>query len=80
MRLIKVGETLRPFALPDAVGTVTEIDLHNEDWARVVEFHQRGNAPQLAVHAIVLRHLPRVWLKLDEVTMRLFLAWGVSHA
>ena len=69
MRMTKASEALRPFALPDATGTITSIDLHDEDRARVAELHQRSDAPQLAAHAIVLRHLPLVWLKLDEATM-----------
>ena len=52
------------------MGTVTEIDLHDQDRARVIELHQRGNAPELDAHAIVLHHLPRVWLQLDDVIVQ----------
>ena len=64
---------MRPFALPDAVGTVTEIDLHDQDRARVIELHQCGNAPELDAHAIVLHHLP-----LDDVIVE-FLPAEVCH-
>ena len=69
MRLTKAIESLRPFALPDAVGTVVKIDLQDEDRAALVRLHQEGDASQLAAHAMVLRSLPRVWLKLDDVAI-----------
>ena len=70
MRLTQSIPDLLPFGTPDTEGTVVKIDLHDEDRARVVDLHQGGDASQLAAHGIVLRHLPRIWLKLDDVTIQ----------